>query len=157
MLGRDGIAALVILALCATLFVATLGLAASAFVPIGPGVYPRLVLGVTGVLALALLVTDIAMHRRRGAAPTSRQPRSYGRVVLLFLAFGVYVAALPLLGFRVATVLFVAGAQAVLDPPHGLRRWSMLFAVALGTMLVSYLVFERYLAVLLPRGRWTGF
>jgi hypothetical protein len=30
-------------------------------------------------------------------------------------------------------------------------------AVALVTSAVVYFVFERYLHVLLPRGRWTGF
>ncbi len=29
--------------------------------------------------------------------------------------------------------------------------------LALLTSLVTWLVFERYLSVLLPRGRWTGF
>jgi hypothetical protein len=29
--------------------------------------------------------------------------------------------------------------------------------VALLTTLVTYLMFERYLSVLLPRGRWTDF
>ena len=50
-LGRDGIAALVILAASTTLFVLTLGLKASGLVPIGPGFYPRIVLGLTIFLA----------------------------------------------------------------------------------------------------------
>jgi putative tricarboxylic transport membrane protein len=156
MIGRDGIAALVILAVGATLFALTLGLKDNPFVPIGPGFYPRLVLAVTAALALALTVSDIAIHRGRRAVPASER-RNYRRVVLLFLAFGLFVATLPLLGFRVATLLFVAGAQAVLDPPRDRRRWIALLAVAVATTAVTYFVFERYLSVLLPRGRWTGF
>jgi hypothetical protein len=30
-------------------------------------------------------------------------------------------------------------------------------ALSLGTAIASYVVFERYLSVLLPRGRWTDF
>ena len=37
------------------------------------------------------------------------------------------------------------------------RRWIVVLAVALVTTVVTYFVFERYLLVLLPRGRWTGF
>lgn len=156
MIGRDGIAALVILAVSAVLFALTLGLPTSAFVPIGPGFYPRIVLGVAAALALALFVSDVAMQRRgRERQPAVR--RNYGRVALLFGIFGLYVAALPTLGFRVATLFFVTLAQVALDPPRGRRRWLVVLAVALGTTVLTYFVFERYLSVLLPRGRWTGF
>ena len=158
MIGRDGIAALVILVASATLFALTLGLQDSPFVPIGPGFYPRIVLGVTAALALALLVSDLAIHRRgRDAPETAPAHPDYRRVALLFVTFGLYVAALPLLGFRAATFLFVAGAQAVLDPPRDRRRWIVLLAVALVTTALTWFVFERYLSVLLPRGRWTGY
>ena len=156
MIGRDGIAALVVLVVGAVLFALTLGLKDSPFVPIGPGFYPRLVLGVTVILALSLLASDIAIRRRGRAAPKHRAA-NYRRVLLLFLAFGLYVALLPLLGFRVATFLFTAGAQGALAPPRERKHWIVLLAVALGTTVLTYLVFERYLSVLLPRGRWTGF
>ena len=67
------------------------------------------------------------------------------------------MALLPLLGFRVATVLFVGALQAALDRPRTARQWVVLAMIALGTAVVSYFVFERYLLVLLPRGAWTGF
>ncbi len=156
MIGRDGIAALVVFATSVALFAATLGLQDSPFVPIGPGFYPRIVLGVTAALALALFVSDAAL-RRRGRVVQQPERRNYRRVALLFVTFGVYVAALPLLGFRLATFLFVAAAQVVLDPPRGQRRWIVLLAIALVTAGLTYFVFERYLSVLLPRGRWTGF
>ena len=70
---------------------------------------------------------------------------------------GAYVVLLPLLGFRIATVLFVAVLQAALDRPRTVRQWVVLATIALGTAVVSYFIFERYLLVLLPRGAWTGF
>jgi hypothetical protein len=156
MIGRDGIAALVILAVSAVLFALTLGLQDNPFVPIGPGFYPRLVLGATAALALGLLISDAAIQRRRAIAP-ARVRHDYRRVVLLFVAFGLYVAALPLVGFRAATFVFLVLAQAVLDAPRDRRRWLVLLAVALVATAATYFVFERYLSVLLPRGRWTGF
>ncbi|HEY2967644.1 MAG TPA: tripartite tricarboxylate transporter TctB family protein [Casimicrobiaceae bacterium] len=156
MLGRDGIAALVILGASVGLFALTLGLKDNPLVPIGPGFYPRLVLGLTAALALGLFISDVMARRRRHVAPAIGQP-NYRLVVLLFLVFGVYVAALPFLGFRVATFLFVGGAQAALDLPRDRRRWIVVLAVALVTTALTYFVFERYLSVLLPRGRWTGF
>jgi hypothetical protein len=63
---------------------------------------------------------------------------------------------LPLLGFRIATVLFVAAFQMVLERPATPRQWTILAAIAVGTSAVTHLVFEKYLTVLLPRGSWTG-
>jgi putative tricarboxylic transport membrane protein len=47
--------------------------------------------------------------------------------------------------------------QAALDRPRTMRQWVVLATIALGTAVVSYFIFERYLLVLLPRGAWTGF
>jgi hypothetical protein len=157
MFGRDGIAALVILAASAVLYAATLGLHENPLVPIGPAFYPRIVLGITAALSAALLVADFFEHRRRpaarAAAPAARA--DYRLVTLLFVAFGLYVVVMPHLGFRIATFAFLLGAQALLEPPRGARRVIVVFVVAAVATAVVYLVFELYLTVLLPRGRWT--
>ena len=150
-IGRDGIAGLVCLAGALVLLAAARGLPQPALVPIGPGFYPRIVLGITAVLSAALVVADV---RRRGRTPGPAS--SYRLVGIGFAVFFGYVLLLPVLGYRVATFLFVAGLQAALEPPHG-RRWGLVLAVALGSTAVTYLVFETYLSVLLPRGRLTGF
>jgi len=77
-------------------------------------------------------------------------------VAVAFVTVAAYVALLPLLGFRIATTLFVAAFQLVLERPSTLRQWVALVAIAVGTSVVTYLVFERYLTVLLPRGSLTG-
>jgi hypothetical protein len=69
----------------------------------------------------------------------------------------VYAFAMPWLGFRIATFLFVGGLNAVLDPPRGARGWARTLALALVTTVLAWYVFERWLSVLLPRGRWTDF
>jgi hypothetical protein len=152
---RDGIAGLIGLAGALVLWWASRGLPQPALVPIGPAYYPRLLFVVVGVLSAALVVTDIVAQRRGGARP-ARPPARYRLVVLTFLIFALYVVMLPALGFRLATLLFVGGLQMTLDPPRG-RGWWLVLAVALGTTVLTYFVFERYLSVLLPRGRLTGF
>jgi hypothetical protein len=155
-LTRDGIAGLVCLAGSLVLLWATRGLPQPALVPIGPGFYPQILLSVTAALSGALVAADLLAGRRGGAAAAGL-PGRYGLVVRTFVVFAGYVAAMPLLGFRVATFLFVAALQPVIEPPRTGRRWLLVLAVALATAAVSYLVFERYLTVLLPRGRLTGF
>ena len=47
--------------------------------------------------------------------------------------------------------------DALLDFPKTTKDWVRVAVLALATALVTYFVFERYLSVLLPRGRWTDF
>jgi putative tricarboxylic transport membrane protein len=152
-LTRDAWAGLAVLAASLFLFWLTLGLRDNPLVPIGPGFYPRLVLGLTAALALALVVADLFAKTKAKPAAAA----NYGAVVLHFALFGLYVLALPGFGFRVATAAYLAAANALLDWPKGVRGWLRAAAVALIATAVVYFVFERYLFVLLPRGRWTGF
>jgi len=153
-LSRDGWAGLAVLAASLVLFGLTLGLKPSPLVPIGPGFYPRIVLGVTAVLAAALIVFDLLGKKRE---PATRGTPDYGAVALHFAVFGVYVAALPWLGFRIATFAYVAATNALLDAPRSPRGWLRVVLLALAATLATYFIFERYLLVLLPRGRWTDF
>ena len=154
-LSRDGWAGLAVLIASLVLFGLTLGLKGNPLVPIGPGFYPRIVLGVSALLAAWLVVADLLAAKRAAPAPAPRA--HYGMVALMFAVFGLYVIALPPLGFRVATFVYVAAANALLDPPRGARGWARVALVALATTAVTYAIFEHYLTVLLPRGSWTSF
>jgi hypothetical protein len=92
---------------------------------------------------------------QEGGQPAAAGRRA-GTVAAAFAVTGAYVGLLPMLGFRVATVLFVAAFQMAIEMPRTARQWAVLVAIALGTAALTYAVFERYLLVLLPRGTWTG-
>lgn len=154
-LGRDGIAGLILLGLSLALLAASFNLPSLPLVPVGPGFYPRIVLSVLAAASIVLVLQDVA--RARAAAPAGPTRRVRMLVARVFAIVGAYVFLMPLLGFRVATVLFVGGLQAALERPRGMRQWALLAAVAVATSAATYLVFERYLLVLLPRGHWTGF
>ena len=157
-IGRDGIAGLILLVVSLVLLVQSFQLPSLPIVPVGPGFYPAIVLSFMAAASALLVVQDVIKHRAPAEAVVSDAPRrNYRLVVIAFAIVGAYVALLPLLGFRIATVLFVGALQAALDRPKSARQWAVLAAIALGTAAVSYIVFERYLLVLLPRGAWTGF
>jgi len=153
-LSKDGWTGLAALAASLILFALTLDLKPSPLVPIGPGFYPRIVLGITAVLAAALVLFDLLAPPAPAATASGA---NYALVLAVFVTFGLYVGALPYLGFRISTLLFVAALQGVLDPPKTRRAWIVAAVTALVTTAVCYIVFERYLQVLLPRGRWTEF
>ena len=152
-LSRDGWGGLAVLAASLFLFALTLGLKDNPLVPIGPGFYPRIVLGVTAAFAFALVVADLWGPGKRSHA----EKLNYLLVVEMFALFGLYCGALPYLGFRICTFLYVAASNALLDVPRGWKGATRVLAVALITTVIVYYAFERYLTVLLPRGRWTNF
>ena len=161
-MSRDGFAGLICLALAIGMLVLTRGLPQSSFVPIGPDFYPRIVLGVMALLAALLVAGDVWRHLPKkqvaaAAAEPAPEKRNYRLVGITFLLFAGYVLLLLLLGYRVATFVFMVALQWVLDRPATKRRWITLLISALATTIVTYVVFDDYLSVLLPRGRWTGF
>jgi putative tricarboxylic transport membrane protein len=153
MLGRDALAGLAVAAASLFLFWLTLDLQKNPLVPIGPGFYPRIVLGVTAVLALALVAISL-FKKERYRKPAKA---NYAAVAVQFVLFGLYAGALPLLGFRLATFAYVATANLLLDPPRRPLQWLRAPALAAVTALACHYVFEGYLQVLLPRGSWTDF
>jgi len=159
--GRDGYTGLAVLAASLALLWGTRGLERHPMLPVGPGFYPSIVLGITALFALWLVVSDLLARRREipaeGAARSATPPANYGLVVLAFVTFTTYTLALPWLGFRLSTFLFLLALPGVLERPRAARRWGLVAVVALVATVVVYYVFEHYLHVLLPRGRWTGF
>lgn len=152
-LGRDGVAGLVLLAISLVLLVQAVQLPSLPIVPVGPGFYPGIVLVFLALMSALLVFQDLT----RPADVTAPPRRNYRLVAVAFAIVAAYVFLLPLIGFRLATALFVAALQAAVELPRRGTRWAVLLAVALGTAAATWLVFERYLLVLLPRGTWTGF
>jgi putative tricarboxylic transport membrane protein len=152
-LSKDGWTGLAVLAASLFLIWLTFGLKDNPLVPIGPGFYPRIVLALTALFAVALVAFDLLRKTTPPAGPRA----AYGEVVLHFAVFAVYAVALPSVGFRIATFVYVAATNALLDMPRSARGWLRVALLAFGTVLATYYIFEHYLSVLLPRGRWTNF
>jgi putative tricarboxylic transport membrane protein len=159
-LGRDGIAGLIGLAVSLLLLPQAFGLPKLPIVPVGPGFYPTILLVFMALTSAILILQDVVAQRRAveaaDAAEAPQPKRAYGLVAAAFAIVAAYIALMPLLGFRIATVLFVIAFQLALERPTTLRQWGVLVAIAVGTSAVTYLVFNQYLLVLLPRGAWTG-
>jgi len=153
---RDGIAGLAVLAASLLLFALTLDLKANPMVPVGPGFYPRIVLALTALLSLGLVVSDVLGRKRRPEEQPKRK-LNYPLVAISFGVFALYAVALPWLGFRIATFAYVVASNALLAPPRGMKSWAGTIILGLLVSFLTWLIFERYLSVLLPRGRWTQF
>jgi len=159
MFTRDSISGLICLVISLAMLFMTLALPPASMVPIGPAFYPRIVLVLTALLSLILIVIDLRAARAGVTAPPAAQSGSapnYRLVLMTFVLFGLYIAFLPKLGFRISTFLFVFALQLALDWPINVKRWLVVLLVAIATSAICHFVFEDYLLVLLPRGTWSG-
>jgi putative tricarboxylic transport membrane protein len=152
-MGRDTAIGAGLLGLCALLYWQAGLVSVPPFIPIGPSFYPRVMLIFLAGLAVWLIAEDLFKKRasEREAKRKAGPAPNYRRVLWGFLLFLGYVACLDLIGFLTSTFLFVLGMSWAIGPQKG-REIPKLFAVAAGTALACYLVFERYLYVFLPRG-----
>ena len=116
-LSKDGWTGLAVLAASLVFFWLTLELRPNPLVPVGPGFYPRIVLGLTAFLSLALVVFDLADGKK---SVSKSENLNYGLVLAVFVIFGLYVGVMPYVGFRIATFAFEHYLSVLL--PRG--RWT---------------------------------
>jgi putative tricarboxylic transport membrane protein len=118
---------------------------------LGPGFFP-LLLGIALVaLTLLLLIKATLAARDRFLSPAERFfPSRSGLLKLLYLigALVAYVLALQPLGYLLSTLLFLFALFLAWDP----KRPGLAVAVAVGTVLCSYVFFDLLLQVQLPKG-----
>ena len=150
-MSRDTGIGIGLLALCGLLYWQAGLVSVPPFVPIGPSFYPRVVLILLAGLAVWLIAEDLLKRRTpaQQAKKAAGSPLNYRRVLLGFILFFGYVASLTLIGYLTATFLFVLGLSWSIGP-RDVREIPKL--IAIGTALATYLIFEKYLYVFLPRG-----
>lgn len=70
------------------------------------------------------------------------------QVLSVVIPTGIYVGSMPFIGLYVASAIFIAWFMRWL----GKYNWITVLAVSLGMPLVTYLIFERWFMVPLPKG-----
>jgi hypothetical protein len=102
-----------------------------------------------GVLILVSSAVNLLHIGRDGAAgELFAEWRQLAKVMAMLVPTAIYVALIPWIGIYVASVLLIAAFM------RGLGRygWSMVAAVALGVPVATFLVFERWFLLPLPKG-----
>ena len=107
----------------------------------------RLMPAALGVVLLLLGAAHLRPARERQAPPEPAEPGGLARAATVFAAAAVHVAALPLLGFGLATGLFLAFLFRFLG-----SSWSATAALAIGGAVLCHLVFVRWLSMPFPAG-----
>ncbi len=110
---------------------------------LGPKVYPGALAVLLAVFS-GLLLAGVGTSHGEDRAITL--PGMVRRFIPLVLFSAVYVAALPYLGFLIATAALLMACFTLL----GERRLWMSLLVAIGCTLATYLLFATFLGIQLP-------
>lgn len=144
-----------LLAVSGGLFLEATGIPTSRFEVLGAGAFPMLVHGVLIVLLLGAIFGSLrripaAAYGRFGAQVTD-WARARRLVFVLFVCLGLYLAGIPVIGYPVATLVFLGVLQITLAP-----KTKAAFAIALVLAVVFSFglnwLFAEVFNVFLPRG-----
>ena len=139
----DIVSAVILLALSVYVIV-TAGSFPSDTRTLGPGFFPTLTAGLLAVFAGWQLIAAL-LRKKDGDSPA--KPKHSLLAILAITA--LYIAVLPLLGFVIATPLFLIACGLVISET-GRQRWKTLVLSSVVTTGMLYTVFSVLLNVPLP-------
>lgn len=117
----------------------------------GPGFLPFGVALCTGIIALFLLISGIAKAtRERPTAFFQGDDTKVRKVIYTVCALFIYPLLLEPLGFFLCTFLFFMFSLAVIDT----QKWRLSLGISIAAAIVSYLLFDVFLQLRLPKGIW---
>jgi putative tricarboxylic transport membrane protein len=114
---------------------------------LGPNFWPQVWLG--ALLALSALDFVVELRKARAPAPAQARPRENLRLVVIgTLAVAGYALAMTLIGFALATAIFLAGFAAL----GGYRNMPVLALIAVASTVALLYLFVEVVYISLPLG-----
>lgn len=151
----DRITAIVLLALCVFWIRLAVDLPFPAFARVakmGPGHYPIAVAGLLAILAVLLFWQTFHSDKYTGSAKDEEEqtidPRGFRHLIIGFGFFLIYVILVPLIGFVLASIVFVFCFVCLI----GRFNYWLSGVLALGIPALLWTVFAYLLTVPLPKG-----
>ncbi len=116
----------------------------------GPGFLPLLTGIVLGVMSLILLTKSFMEVSSRGQGAGWPNREGAVKIAFVFIVLVLFTVFFEITGYFINIfVLFF-----VLLRPVGKQRWPVTISVSMGAVLASYLLFDLWLKIPLPRGIW---
>ena len=137
------------------LFGVATGIPTSRFERLGAGAFPEIVFGALSLVAALAVIDALRTIPRRAYGRFAARAVDWARRrYLVFISLGaltVYLLAIPVLGFSIASLIFLFTLQVILMPR---RPKSILIAAAVAVVFSFGLnwVFAEIFTVFLPRG-----
>lgn len=116
---------------------------------------PYLITSLIIIISLVMIISDALKIRKEAAESldsSPKEPTSYARVFLAFLAIALWIVALPIIGFNIATILLVVSIMLIIG---NCRWWQIALLSLVLSVPINYLL-ANVLRVYLPSGSIFG-
>ena len=137
------------------LFLSSLAIPASRFERLGAGAFPQMVFAALMLMSLVAIVDALRKVPRAAYGRFARETAAWARrrylVFVVLAALGIYIVLLPILGFSIASFLFILGLELLLMP----RGWKTAVIAVVVAVVFSFglnWLFAEVFNVFLPRG-----
>jgi sterol desaturase/sphingolipid hydroxylase (fatty acid hydroxylase superfamily) len=115
---------------------------------LAPGDFPKALFALLFLLGGILAANAFyAMKKRMAPDKTSYEVGELKRIFVLAAVIGAYIQLLSVFGYLLLTPIVVF----VMMYLYGLRKWAQMAAISIATSITTYVLFNNYLYVLLPR------
>ena len=117
----------------------------------GSALYPRILIATLAALTFLLLIRELLSSGKTNAfREISKWVVTETRILAAMVLFGLYIAAMPRLGFIISTMAYLFATLLLLWHPVDLRRLIVSAVLAVAVTLSVYVIFETALAIRLP-------
>lgn len=127
----------------------SLRLGLGSFMAPGPGFLPFGASLVIGLLVCVRFLKERGKKLIGGVAPLFRGKNIRNVIYILGVLFA-YPLLLYQLGFVICTLFFIGFSLRII----GSQKWRYVLGISIGTAVLSYLLFDVWLNIQLPKGRW---
>jgi len=158
-MGRDAVIGLIIVVMSTLLLFNTMEIPTPPIVPLGPAFYPRILLTLLLIMGLILFIFDIFKRKPSGERKEYKKKTlkyvgwliEYKKVIWSFIVFGLYILSIPIIGFYSTTAIVLVILQGLLGYRE-LKQLPLFSVISIITTGCVYLIFEKYLMVVFPKG-----
>ena len=117
----------------------------------GSALYPRILIATMAALTFLLLIRELLSSGRTNAfREISRWVVTESRILAAMVLFGLYIAAMPWVGFIMATIAYLYATLLLLWHPMDTRRLIVSAVLAVVVAVSVSVIFETALAIRLP-------
>jgi hypothetical protein len=116
----------------------------------GPGFLPLLLGAVLGLMSILLLFKTLIKGRSRICDTSWPGRERFLKISVIFTGILLFTLFLEVTGYLLNIFLLFL----ILLRPVGRQKWPSSLGISIGAVLISYLLFDWWLRVPLPRGIW---
>ena len=116
----------------------------------GPGFLPLLLGAVLGLMSILLLFKTLIKGRSRICDTSWPGREGFLKISVIFTGILLFTLFLEVTGYLLNIFLLFL----ILLRPVGRQKWPSSLGISIGAVLISYLLFDWWLRVPLPRGIW---